>query len=132
MIARISVSPPSYGLTFPEPVNAWTKMPLVDTSADLGKFVKGMLLNPEKSLNRSFNIATNNYTMGEVVSIVKELGLDIVLQILDKPTYKGALASQGSPKWLQEDLLQMFEFTDEYGLFGPNDDIEEAQKVCLS
>lgn len=129
-LAPISLSPPSYGLVFPEPVNAGTKMPIIDPSADLGKFVTGILLNPDKSLNRSFNVAAKFYTLEEIVNLVRELGLDVKLQIVDKPTFKGALASKGFPEWLQEDLLQVFQFTDEYGVYGTDDDIEEAQKVC--
>ncbi len=123
------LSTSSYGLVFPEPANAETKLPLIDVTADLGKFIKGILLNPEKSLNRSFNLATKVYTLAEIVNVLKGAGLHATLQIIDKATFRGALASKGAPEWLQEDLLQVFQFTEEYGLYGGDDDIEEAQKV---
>jgi hypothetical protein len=128
-LTPISTSPPTYGLVFPEPANAETKLPLIDASADVGKFVKGILLNPEKSLNRQFNLATKYYTFGEMVNVLKRSGLHVILQIMDKVTYKGILASQGFPEYLQEDILQGNQFIEEYGLYGGEDDIEEAQKV---
>ncbi|KAE8440522.1 hypothetical protein EG329_007268 [Mollisiaceae sp. DMI_Dod_QoI] len=128
LLNPVSASPPSYNLVFPEPVNAKTKIPLIDASTDLGKFVKGILLNPEKSLNRQFNLATKYYTVGEMVNVFKECGLHVILQIMDKGAYKAALASQGLPEWFQEDLLQVFQSAEEFGMYGREDDIEEAQK----
>jgi uncharacterized protein YbjT (DUF2867 family) len=126
----ISTSPRTYGLVVPEPVNSRTKLPLIDASADVGKFVKGILLHPEKSLNREFNLATKYYTFGEIVTILKKSNLCAILHILDKSAYRMGLASQGLPEWFQEDLLQTMQFAEEYGLYGSADDIEEAQKVC--
>ncbi len=128
-LAPISKSPPAYSLVFPEPINSNTKLPLIDASADVGKFVKGILLNPEKSLNRQFNLATKYYTFEEIVNALKGAGLRVTLQILDKAAYKAGLASQGIPEFFQEDLLQVMQFAEEYGIYGAEDGIEEAQKV---
>lgn len=49
-------------------------MPLLDPSADLDRFVKLILLSPERSLNRQFNIAERYYTLKEMIDLMKNRG----------------------------------------------------------
>ncbi|PWY82132.1 nmrA family transcriptional regulator [Aspergillus heteromorphus CBS 117.55] len=126
-LALLPTTPPSYGLFFPEPATVNTNIPLIDPSADLGKFVKGILLNPEASLGQQFNIGEKFYTVQEIIDAAKNLGVEISFKTLDRDIYKAGLAEQALPEFFQEDMTQMVQFLSEYGFFG-GAGIEEAKK----
>ncbi|TAQ83308.1 hypothetical protein B7494_g8371 [Chlorociboria aeruginascens] len=127
-LVRLPTIPPSYVLVFPQPASAQTSVPLIDASADVGKFVKAILLNPEKSLSRQFNVAENFYTIEEILNIFKDLGINVIFQGVDQETFKAGLASKGLPSFFQEDMTQNIQFIEEYGYFNGGQ-IEEGHKM---
>ncbi|PYH88976.1 nmrA family transcriptional regulator [Aspergillus ellipticus CBS 707.79] len=127
-LAPLPTTPPSYGLFFPQPGSLQTTIPLIDPSLDLGKFVKGILLNPEASLGKQYNVGERFYTVEEIVGVAKKFGVEIVFQAVDKDTYKAGLASKGMPDFFQEDLAQMIQFLAEYGFYGGGG-IDDAKKL---
>ncbi|PYI02582.1 NmrA-domain-containing protein [Aspergillus sclerotiicarbonarius CBS 121057] len=131
MLTPLPTTPPSYGLFFPEPGSVHTTVPIIDPTADLGKFVKGILLNPEKSLGRSFNIAGRSYAVEEVIAVAKGLDVDIVYHTVDKASFKAGIASKGLPEVVQEDMSQLVQYTQEYGYFG-GASLEEGHEVSQS
>ncbi|RAK97313.1 NmrA/HSCARG family protein [Aspergillus ibericus CBS 121593] len=130
MLTPLPTTPPSYGLFFPEPGSVYTRVPIIDPTAELGKFVKGILLNPQRSLGRSFNIAERSYSLVEIIAVAKGLGVDIVYQTVDKASFKAGIASKGLPEVVQEDLLQLVQYTQEYGYFGGSG-FEEGHELLL-
>lgn len=131
MLTPLPKTAPSYGLFFPEPGSVKTAVPIIDPTADLGKFVKGVLSSPEKSLGRKFNIAGRSYTVEEVIAVAKGLGLDVTFYAVDKETFKAGIASKGLPEVVQEDMAQLVQYTQEYGYFG-GAGFEEGHKVSRS
>ncbi|KAL4923169.1 NmrA/HSCARG family protein [Aspergillus undulatus] len=126
-LAPISSDPPTYGLFFPEPVTLNTEFPLIDAPADVGKFVKGILVNRDATLGRQLNLAERYYTTREFLEIVKKNGVDVSFQALDKKTFKTGLAAQGLPEFFQEDVAQVIQFAAEYGFWGGKGFEEEHQ-----
>lgn len=122
-----------YGLLWPEPANPKTKVPMIDASADVGKFVKGILLNPTKSKGRLFKLAEKFYSLEEIAETFSRLGLDTKFQPLDKDTFLSGLASKGLPESFQQSMIEVMEFVADYGVFGNDDvgegDIKESHEV---
>jgi hypothetical protein len=121
----------SYGLLWPEPASAKTYLPVVDPSADLGKFIKGILLNPAKSKGRLFKLAQKLYSLEEIAETLSRLGLDTTFQPLDKNTFVSGLVSKGFPESFHESMVQVMEFVAKYSLFTYGD-IEEGHQVFKS
>ncbi|KAL4779774.1 nmrA family transcriptional regulator [Aspergillus varians] len=126
-LAPLSTTPPTYGLFWPEPVTLDTEFPLINAAADVGKFVKGIVLNREKYLGRQLNVAERYYTVREIVETIKANGVDVTFQALDMQTFKSGLAAHGMPEFYQEDLWQVIQFAVEYGFYGGKGFEEEHQ-----
>ncbi|KAL4949078.1 hscarg dehydrogenase [Aspergillus filifer] len=109
---------PTYGLFFPAPVTLETEFPLISASTDVGKFVKGILLNRERTLGRQLNLAERYYTTQEFIDITKRLGVNVTFQAIDKETFKAGMAKQGAPEFFQEDVVQVLQYAAEFGFWG--------------
>ncbi|PYI31844.1 NAD(P)-binding protein [Aspergillus indologenus CBS 114.80] len=127
-LAPLSTDPPAFSLPLPEPANINTVLPVVDAAADVGKFVKGILLRPEETIGKRLDIAEGYYTAKEIVETLNKLGRSVVFQTLPKETFKAALASRGLPEFFQEDLCQVLQYIEEYGYFH-NGTVEKAREV---
>ena len=130
-LVSLSATPPSYGLILPKPANAKTTLPLIDPVIDLGKFVKAILLNPDKTLGRKINVAERYYTLEEIIAVLNGLGINAIYQTVDQQVFKAGLASKGLPEFFQEGLTQVVQFVEEYGFFG-GEGIEEGHQVFFS
>ncbi|GJP96743.1 hypothetical protein CBS115989_4409 [Aspergillus niger] len=128
ILTPLPTAPPSYVLAFPEPTSAQTTVPIIDPTADLGKFVKGILLNPGKTLGQNFNVAGKEYTFEEIVSAAKGMGVDISFQPVDKETFRAGMAAKGFPNVICEGVSQAAQYIHEYGYFG-GAGFEESHKV---
>ncbi|KAF7593224.1 hypothetical protein BBP40_011765 [Aspergillus hancockii] len=127
-LTPLSTTPPAYGIFVPSPINIETALPLINPSADLGKFIKAILLSPERSIGREFNVAERHYTFAELLDVLKKHDVHVTLQSIDKDTFKAGLASQGLPEFFQEDLAQLLQFWEAFGYYGGGE-IEEAKKL---
>ncbi|EED22441.1 hscarg dehydrogenase, putative [Talaromyces stipitatus ATCC 10500] len=116
-ITPLPVNPPSYGLIFPGNASERTVIPIINPAADLGKFIKGILLSPETTVGRSFNLAEKLYTLGEVTEILRRQGLKVSLQCIDMATFKAGLAAKGLPESFRVALQHVLEYTLEFGFF---------------
>ncbi|GAQ47554.1 hypothetical protein AtubIFM56815_003818 [Aspergillus tubingensis] len=128
ILTPLPTTPPSYVLAFPEPTSAQTKVPIIDPTADLGKFVKGILLNPGKSLGQNFNVAGKEYTFEDIIAIATGTGIDISFQQVDKETFKAGMAAKGFPDVVCEGVSQAAQYIQDYGYFG-GAGFEESHKA---
>lgn len=128
ILTPLPTTPPSYVLAFPEPTSAQTKVPIIDPTADLGKFVKGILLNPGKSLGQNFNVAGKEYTFEDIIAIATGTGVDISFQQVDKETFKAGMAAKGFPDVVCEGVSQAAQYIQDYGYFG-GAGFEESHKA---
>jgi hypothetical protein len=116
-IAPTSPGAKSYQIAFPIPTS--TKFPFIQVKKDAGNYVKTFLLNREKFLDRRISAAENDYSMEDIVSILKTAGgLDILPPICSEDGFKEQMAALGAPEWWQDDLVESGKFMQEYGLFG--------------
>lgn len=126
--------PPDNKWTFAMPIPASSPIPLFDTVDDTGKFVKGILLNREATLGKRILGATEYLTVQQVVDEFKkafpEDGKDAQAVELTHEQFKGALASQGMPEFVQEELLQNFRLLNEFGYYG-GEGLEESHSILV-
>ncbi|OKL61194.1 hypothetical protein UA08_03154 [Talaromyces atroroseus] len=117
-IAPLPTNPLSYGLCFPGTSNWKTTLPIIDPSADLGKFIKIVLLNPDKTIGQSYNLAEKYYTLDKVSSILQQRGLKIAPIPVELETFKSGLAAKGVPEFFQTTMEHIIQYIIEYGYFG--------------
>ncbi|KAE8147582.1 hypothetical protein BDV25DRAFT_168978 [Aspergillus avenaceus] len=106
-------------------------LPLIDPAADVGKFVKAILLHPSQSLNQRFNIAQNFYTIQEIIDTLNNAGVNAQFRIFPKESFKAALATKGAPAFLQEAIAQILQFVAQYGYFG-GEDIHHLEEQTIT
>ncbi|RDW71507.1 hypothetical protein BP6252_08070 [Coleophoma cylindrospora] len=112
----ISTSPAKYKLSFPIPNTA--SFPLIDVNADTGKYIKAILLSPSQTLGKTINLAEDWYTMDQMITVLKGLGLDVVYEEVDDLAFCKALEARGLPAFIAEDVSQNCMFVNEFGYFG--------------
>lgn len=125
--------PPNNAWTLGLPIPGSSPVPLLDSQEDSGKFVKGILLNREKTLGKRIYAATDYYTLDQIVEQFKEqypeAGKDAKTVELPHEVFKGILMSSGGlNEENAEDLLQNMRLLNEYGYYG-GADLKESQSV---
>jgi hypothetical protein len=113
---------------FPTPMSLTSQLPLIDPAADVGKYVKAILLNPEKTLSRVYNLGERYYSIAEILEILKQNGVDVSLKVISQEDFKAGLVAKGAPEFFQEDLVQVISFGVEFGFF--EEGIEGGHEVC--
>ena len=92
------------------------------TATDTGKFVKGILLNREKTLGKRIYAATDYYTIDEIVKEFREqypvAGEGTKSVELPYGDYKAALGKAGLPEESKVDLLENMRPMAEFGYYG--------------
>ncbi|KAJ0425048.1 nmrA family transcriptional regulator [Aspergillus carlsbadensis] len=136
--------PTRYEMYFPEPMSLTSQLPLIDPSADVGKYVKAIFLNPALTLSRAYNLGERYYSIAEIIEILQKNGVDVNLKVIPQEAFKAGLAAKGAPEFFQEDLVQVISFGDEFGFFEdgiegghelvnePLTTLEESLKTSLS
>jgi uncharacterized protein YbjT (DUF2867 family) len=125
--------PPNNAWTVGLPIPSSTPIPLLDTADDTGKFVKGILLNREKTLGKRIYGATDYYTIAQIVAQFKELypeaGKDATSVELPHGAFKGMLSKAGQSEEGAEELLENMRLMNEFGYYG-GADLTESHSVC--
>lgn len=129
-VSPLPIDHPSYGLFFPGAASESTLLPIIDPTADLGKFVNSILLNPEKTIGHSFNVAENLYTLEQITQILQQQGLRVNLHLIDMQTFKAGLAAKGLPESFQTTMQHVVEYIVEYGYFH-GESIDQALEVSV-
>jgi len=112
--------PPNNDWALSLPIPTSSLIPLLDTADDTGKFVKGILLNREKSLSKRILGATDYYSIDDIIKKFKETfpqaGKNAKAIELPHEVFKGNLAKAGTPEESQEELLQNMRLLNEVSL----------------
>ncbi|KAL3483188.1 nmrA family transcriptional regulator [Aspergillus germanicus] len=116
-LVPVPSDPTRYEMYFPTPMNLTSQLPLIDPAADVGKYVKEILLNPEKTLSRVYNLGERYYSIAEIIEILERNGVDVSLKVISHEDFKAGLAAKGVPEFFQEDLVQVIAFGVEFGFF---------------
>ena len=97
-------------------VKPTTPMPLIDVSADSGKWVAAILAEPDKYEGKVLAAATKMYTYDEIVSVMSKVtGKTIKYEQLPDEIFKGFM-----PPHMAEPMVQMFQYMRDYGYYGAN------------
>jgi len=106
-------------------VSPQSKLPLIDTVGDAGKFVGAILADPDKYEGKTFCAATKLYTLQDMARIISEKsGKTVTYQQISEDDFRGAFPPQLAGR--ADQLLQMMSYQQEFGYYGP--DTEELVK----
>jgi len=102
------------GFVLARHVSPQTKLPLIDTVGDAGKYVGTILADPEKYEGKVFCAATKLYSMEEIARIVGEAeGKKVEYKQVSVEVFKQYL-----PPW-GDYLVQMMLYQQDFGYYGP-------------
>ncbi|KAK7900023.1 hypothetical protein LTR67_003769 [Exophiala xenobiotica] len=101
------------------PVSPETKLPLIDTVGDTGKFVGAILADPDKYEGKTFCAATKLYSLAEMCRIMSEKSGKMIKYVqLSEEEFRTTLA--GSPVGNYADILiEMMLYQQDFGYYGP-------------
>lgn len=98
------------------PVSPDTKLPLIDTLGDIGKWVAAILADFEAHEGEVLFCATDLYTYQEVAEIMSKVtGKNVVYKQVPGDVWKGFL-----PEPMRHYIYDMLVFFQDYGYFGEN------------
>lgn len=96
-------------------VSPQTRLPLICTTRDTGKYVGAILAEPEKYEGKRFCAATRLYSMLEIAEIIsKSTGKDVRYVQISEEEHRKSLPPWGGY------LIQMMSYQEEYGYYGAN------------
>lgn len=94
-------------------VSPQTKLPLIDTVGDTGKYVGAILAEPEKYEGKVFCSATALYTNEEMAQIIsKATGKEVIYVQIPEETFRQYL-----PPW-GDMLIEMMSYQQDFGYYG--------------
>jgi uncharacterized protein YbjT (DUF2867 family) len=95
-------------------VSPQTKLPLIDTVGDAGKYVGAILADPDKYEGKVFCAATALYSMEEIAATMSKMSGKKVTykQIPEEDFHKGL------PPWA-DILIEMMKYQQDFGYYGP-------------
>jgi hypothetical protein len=113
------------------PLHPTTKIHCFDAEDDTGKFVAGILANPEAYIGKKVFGYTATYTPEDIVKTIEEVG-GVKVSFVEVPeeAFKKALPM---PPALQQEMLENFLLIRDYGYYGKDAKQEEeaSLKVCF-
>lgn len=99
-------------------VSPQSKLPLIDTTGDAGKFIGAILAEPEKFEGKVFCAATKTYTLEDMARIIGEKsGKTVVYQQIPEKDFRAAFPPQLAGR--AEQLVQMMSYQQDFGYYGP-------------
>ena len=126
--------PPNNDWTLGLPIPGSSPVPLLDTTEDTGKFVKGILLNREKALGKRILGATDYYTLDQLVAQFKEVfpvaGQNAKMVELPHEMFTKMLGQAGQSEKAADELLENMRLLNEFGYYG-GADLKESHEVLV-
>lgn len=96
-------------------ISSQTRLPLIETASDTGKFVGAILAEPIKYEGKTFCAATKLYTLEEQAEILsKATGKKVVYKQISEEMFRSFLP-QGT---YQDILVEMMQYQEEFGYYG--------------
>lgn len=96
-------------------------VPMLDTRADTGKFVTGIMRNREKVLGKAVYGATSYYTLNQLVEEFTEVkpedGKGAQAVTISNDAFKGILGMSGMPEFMHEEMLENFLLLNDCGYY---------------
>ncbi|KIM97928.1 hypothetical protein OIDMADRAFT_182281 [Oidiodendron maius Zn] len=127
-------APPNNAWTLAFPIPSNSPIPLYDTADDTGKFVKGILLNREKTIGKRIYGATDYYTIDQIVEQFKEqypqAGKDAKSVELPHDIFKGIMTKARGSEEVAEEMLQNMRLMSEFGYYG-GADLTESHSILV-
>ncbi|KAF2123413.1 NAD(P)-binding protein [Dothidotthia symphoricarpi CBS 119687] len=97
-------------------VSPETKLPLIHTARDTGKWIGAILADFPKYEGKVFSAATALYTFNEIVdSMNRSSGKSVAYRQLPEETWRGFL-----PPTMKDHVAEMLQYIQDYGYYGDN------------
>lgn len=110
----------AYNFALPIPSNS--PIPLLDTEADTGKFVKGILMHRDQVLGARIYGATDYYTPEQIIAdfqaVKPEDGKGGGARQIPEELFKKILGGKGMPEPIQQEMLENMLLMPQFGYFG--------------
>lgn len=98
-------------------VSPQTKLPMIDTAGDTGKWIGGILAEPEKFEGKTICAATKLYNMDEQAEILtRATGTQVIYKQIPAEVFKSFLPDPG----YADVLLEMMSYQQDLGYYGPD------------
>jgi uncharacterized protein YbjT (DUF2867 family) len=95
-------------------VSSQTKLPLIDTVGDTGKFIGAILADPDKYEGKVFCAATALYSLEEIAQIMSKMsGKSVTYKQIPEAEFR-----KGLPPWVDM-LIEMMLYQQDFGYYGP-------------
>ncbi|BCS29987.1 uncharacterized protein APUU_80290S [Aspergillus puulaauensis] len=96
------------------PVRAETRLPLIDTRADFGKWVAAVLADLDGYEGKTLCCATGLYSFAEIVEVMDRVsGKKVVYRQVPEEVWKGFL-----PELMRDHIADMLRYFQEFGYYG--------------
>ncbi|KFY13102.1 hypothetical protein V492_03479 [Pseudogymnoascus sp. VKM F-4246] len=119
----------SKSYTLPLPIPTTAPIPLFDTAADTGKFVKGIFLAGDKAFGKTYDGAVAYVTPAEIASdFTAVTGAKAEAVKSEVKDFKAELVSFGMTEYLAEEMYQNMRLMDEFGYYG-GAPLEKSHKI---
>lgn len=135
LFRRTASSPPRLVAAFPVPTHL-PIFPLFSASTDTGKYVKGILLHPSKTLGQSIFGSSGWWSSDQILAEFKGtlplVGEGAEAKQVSIPQFKEVLGSAGMPESVWEDMTQNLLWMEEFGYFnGASEDLSREVSFAL-
>ena len=115
-------------VVFSTPIDAKTVLHMVDIE-DTGPVVREILSDPDKHVSQDICICGDAITLNDVAKVfTKVTGVPAIYKTLPEDQFRAAVQQQMS-KFVQDEIIAMFRWFDEYGYYGKNKDWKTGQKL---
>ncbi len=114
-------------VVFSAPIDQKTKLHLFDTD-DMGAIVKEILNDPEKFIGQDICICGEALAFEDVSKVFTNVtGIPAISNTVTEQQFRSQLAQV--PKFIQDELFDMFQWFQHYGYYGKDKDWTNGQKL---
>jgi hypothetical protein len=114
-------------VVFPAPINQKSVIHMVDIE-DTGPIVREILNNPEKYVGQDICICGDAISFGDVSKVfTKVTGIPAISKTLTEDEFRSGIKQMS--KFVQDELVSMFKWFEEYGYYGKDKDWTTGKKL---
>ena len=114
-------------VVFAAPIDAKVKLHLADIE-DTGPLVREILNNPDKFVHQDVCICGDEIAFGDLAKVfTKVTGIPAISKSVTEAEFRSALAQM--PKDVQDEIVDMYKWIEQYGYYGKNKDWTTGKKL---
>jgi hypothetical protein len=116
-------------VVFAAPMSQKAKLHLVDIE-DTGPIIREILNDPEKFVGQDVCICGESIALEDVPKVfTKVTGIPAISKTLSEEEFRSALKQMQMSKFVQDELVDMYKWFEQYGYYGKDKDWTNGQKL---